>query len=743
MEDIPHRKVYERKECEKMAAKHGSLSINSDNIFPIIKKWLYSDHDIFFRELISNGCDAITKLKKLDMMGEYALADDYKAKIQVIVNPEEKTLTFIDNGIGMTADEVEEYINQIAFSGATDFIEKYKDKANEDQIIGHFGLGFYSAFMVADEVEIDTLSWQDGAQAVHWTCDGGTEFDMEDGTRTEVGTTITLHINEDCLEFCNEYKAKEVIKKYCSFMPTEIWLSKANTTETQIIKEDEKLSTDEVVEEIKKEKEEDEQKLKIKKRPELLNETQPLWAKHPNECTKEEYLEFYRKVFQDYKEPLFWIHLNMDYPFNMKGILYFPKINMEYESIEGTIKLYNNQVFIADNIKEVIPEFLMLLKGVIDCPDLPLNVSRSALQNDGFVKKISEYITKKVADKLSGMCKTEKEEYEKYWDDISPFIKFGCLKDDKFCEKMTDYILFKNLDGEYMTLPECLEVNKIDPDEADDAENVAAGDGNAETAGESGGQDEPDSAAAGENAEAGAVDENGEKVEAEVVDEAEKVDGEVLDEDGEPVEEEKKEKVIYYVTDEKQQSQYINMFKAAKMDAVVLTHNIDQPFVSQLEAKNEGIKFQRIDADLTDTFKAKTSKKAEKEMEEQAEEIAKLMKKALKKDAIKVKIEKLKNKKISSMITLSEESRRMQDMMKMYSMPGMDMGMFGKEGETLILNANHPLVEYVLEHQDGENVKLICEQLYDLALLQQAPLEPEAMTKFVARSNEIMMMLTK
>ena len=698
-----------------MAAKHGSLSINSDNIFPIIKKWLYSDHDIFFRELISNGCDAITKLKKLDMMGEYALADDYKAKIQVIVNPEEKTLQFIDNGIGMTADEVEEYINQIAFSGATDFIEKYKDKANEDQIIGHFGLGFYSAFMVADEVEIDTLSWQEGAQAVHWTCDGGTEFDMEEGKRAEVGTEITLHINEDCLEFCNEYKAKEVIKKYCSFMPTEIYLSKANTTETQIITEQEKLDTDEVVEEVKKEKEEDEQKLKIKKRPELLNETQPLWAKHPNECTREEYLEFYRKVFQDYKEPLFWIHLNMDYPFNMKGILYFPKINMEYESIEGTIKLYNNQVFIADNIKEVIPEFLMLLKGVIDCPDLPLNVSRSALQNDGFVKKISEYITKKVADKLSGMCKTEKEEYEKYWDDISPFIKFGCLKDDKFCEKMTDYILFKNLDGNYMTLPECLEVNKIDPDEAEE----------------------------------NATDENGEKVEAEVVDEnGEKVEAEIVDENADggedsDAEEEKKEKVIYYVTDEKQQSQYINMFKAAKMDAVVLNHNIDQPFVSQLEAKNEGIKFQRIDADLTDTFKAKTSKKAEKEMEEQAESIAKLMKKALKKDEIKVKIEKLKNKKISSMITLSEESRRMQDMMKMYSMPGMDMGMFGKEGETLILNANHPLVQYVLEHQDGENVKMICEQLYDLALLQQAPLEPEAMTKFVARSNEIMMMLTK
>ena len=687
-----------------MAAKHGNLSINSDNIFPIIKKWLYSDHDIFFRELISNGCDAITKLKKLDMMGEYTLADDYKAKVQVIVNPEEKTLKFIDNGIGMTADEVEEYINQIAFSGATDFIEKYKDKANDDQIIGHFGLGFYSAFMVADEVHIDTLSYQEGAKSVHWECDGGTEFDMEEGSRTEVGTEITLFVNEDCLEFCNEYKAREVIKKYCSFMPTEIYLSKANTTETQIIKADEKLDTDEVVEELPKEKEEDEQKLKIKKRPELLNETHPLWMKHPNECTREEYLEFYRKVFQDYKEPLFWIHLNMDYPFNMKGILYFPKINTEYESIEGTIKLYNNQVFIADNIKEVIPEFLLLLKGVIDCPDLPLNVSRSALQNDGFVKKISEYITKKVADKLSGMCKTEKEEYEKYWDDISPFIKFGCLKDDKFCEKMTDYILFKNLDGNYMTLPECLEVNKIDPDEVSE--------------------------------EGSATDENGEKVEAEVVDE----NGETVTEE---TEDEKKEKVIYYVTDEKQQSQYINMFKAAKMDAVILNHNIDQPFVSQLEAKNEGIKFQRIDADLTDVFKSKTSKKAEKEMEEQAENVAKLMKKVLKKDAIKVKIEKLKNKKISSMITLSEESRRMQDMMKMYSMQGLDMGGFGKEGETLILNASHPLVQYVLEHQDGENVQMICEQLYDLALLQQAPLEPEAMTKFVARSNDIMMLLTK
>ena len=730
-----------------MAAKHGNLSINSDNIFPIIKKWLYSDHDIFMRELISNGCDAITKLKKLEMMGECTLADDYKAKIQVIVNPEEKTLKFIDNGIGMTADEVEEYINQIAFSGATDFFEKYKDKTNEDQIIGHFGLGFYSAFMVADQVHIDTLSYKEGAKPVHWECDGGTEFDMEEGGRTEVGTEVTLFINEDCLEFCNEYKAREVIKKYCSFMPTEIYLSKANTTETQIIKEEEKLDTDTVVEEIAKEKEEDEQKLKIVKRPELLNETAPLWTKHPNECTKEEYLEFYRKVFQDYKEPLFWIHLNMDYPFNLKGILYFPKINMEYESIEGTIKLYNNQVFIADNIKEVIPEFLLLLKGVIDCPDLPLNVSRSALQNDGFVKKISDYISKKVADKLSGMCKTEKEEYDKYWDDISPFIKFGCLKDDKFCEKMTDYILFKNLDGKYLTLPECLEVNKTDAQEADGAaeggkeETAKTGeDGNKEegTVTEDGSK-EPEAASEDGN-EAKAVDEDGNKVEAEVVN----ADGSSAsdDEDIEDGEEEKKEKVIYYVTDEQQQSQYINMFKSAKMDAVILTHNIDQPFISQLEAKNEGIKLQRIDADLTDSFKTKTSKKAAKEMEEQAEEIAKIMKKALKKDNLSVKVEMLKNKQISSMITVSEESRRMQDMMRMYAVNGMDMG-FGQEGETLVLNASHPLVEYVLDHKEGDNVEMICEQLYDLALLQNAPLKPEAMTKFIARSNDIMLLLTK
>ena len=598
----------------------------------------------------------------------------------------------------MTADEVEEYINQIAFSGATDFIAKYKDKTNDDQIIGHFGLGFYSAFMVADEVHIDTLSWQKDAKPVHWECDGGTEYDMQDGIRTEVGTCITLFLNEDCLQFCNEYKATEVIKKYCSFMPVEIYVSRANTPETQTILASEKLDSDHVIEEVKKEKEEDPDKLKITKRPELINDTHPLWTKNPSECTKEEYIDFYRKVFMDYKEPLFWIHLNMDYPFNLKGILYFPKINMEYESIEGVIKLYNNQVFIADNIKEVIPEFLLLLKGVIDCPDLPLNVSRSALQNDGFVKKISDYITKKVADKLSGMCKTQKEEYEKYWDDIAPFIKFGCLKDEKFCEKMTDYILFKNLDGKYMTLPECLEVNKTDPDETQE----------------------------------GAVDENGEKVEAEVVE----------DKSEDSAEEEKKDKTIYYVTDEKQQSQYINMFKAAKMDAVMLTDRIDQPFISQLEAKNEGIHFARIDADLTDAFKTKTSKKTQEELNAQAEKVEKLVQKALKNDKIKVKIEKLKNKKVSSVLTVSEESRRMQDMMKMYG-GGMDMSMFGAEGETLVLNANHPLVTYITEHEDDANTQMICEQLYDLAKLQNAPLSPEAMTKFVARSNDIMLLLAK
>ena len=690
-----------------MASKKGNLSINSENMFPIIKKWLYSDHDIFYREVISNACDAITKIRKMDMMGEYELPEGFKPRVDIVLNDKDKTIKITDNGIGMTAEEVEEYINQVAFSGATDFLNKYKDKANADQIIGHFGLGFYSTFMVSDSVDIDTLSYK-GAEAVHWTCDGGSDFEMSDGDKTEVGTTVTLHLSEDCLEFCNEYKAREVIEKYCSFMPYEIYLSKENEEGTETIKASEKLDSDTVIEEIKPEKKEGEDKegelqLKIKRRPQLLNDIHPLWAKTPKDCTDDEYKEFYRKVFRDYKEPLFWIHLNMDYPFNLKGILYFPKINMEFESIEGTIKLYNNQVFIADNIKEVIPEYLMLLKGVIDCPDLPLNVSRSALQNDGFVKKISEYISKKVAEKLAGLCKTDKENYDKYWDDISPFIKYGCLKDDKFCEKMNDYILFKNLDGKYLTLPEALQINKEAEEEAAKAE---------------------------------AVDENGNKVEAEVVDDK--------SEDKKDEKEEKEPRTIYYVTDEQQQSQYIKMFKAQKMEAFVMKHNIDTPFMQQLESKNEGISFKRIDADLTDTFKSKTSKKVAAELEEKEKELAEKLKKALKNDKLNVKLEKLKDKKMSSMLTVSEESRRLADMMKMYAMNGMSMGDFGaSEGQTLILNANHPLVQYVMDNKDEKNTEMICEQLYDLARIQNAPLDAESMTKFVERSNEIMMILAK
>ena len=663
-----------------MAAKTGSLSINSENIFPIIKKWLYSDHDIFYRELISNGCDAITKLKKLALMGEYEEPGDTEYKIQVTVNSEDKTITVEDNGIGMTAEEVEEYINQIAFSGAQDFLAKYKDKANEDQIIGHFGLGFYSAFMVADKVTIDTLSYKKDAEPVHWESEGGTEFAMDKGDKEGNGTKIVLYLNEDSTEFCNEYRAREVIQKYCSFMPVEIYLKNATAEpEYETIEKDQLTDKDTivetVVEEAKTEEKEKEdgtketvevsprtEKYKILKRPVALNDIHPLWNKHPNECTEEEYKEFYRKVFMDYKEPLFWIHLNMDYPFNLKGILYFPKINMEYESIEGTIKLYNNQVFIADNIKEVIPEFLMLLKGVIDCPDLPLNVSRSALQNDGFVKKISDYITKKVADKLTGMCKTDRETYEKYWDDIAPFIKFGCLKDEKFAEKMDDYIIYKNLDGKYLTLKDCMDKAK----------------------------------------------------------------------------EEGHENQIYYVTNEKEQSQYINMFKANGQDAIIMSHSIDNPFISQEEQKHENLKFLRIDADVT--LREEVKEEDKEALKKQEETLTETFKKALGDDKLQVKVEKLKDAEISSMITLSEETRRMQDMMKMYNM-GMDASMFGGSGQVLVLNANNKLVQYVLEHTDGENTPKICEQLYDLAQLSHGSLTPERMTKFIARSNEIMGMM--
>ena len=694
-----------------MPAKHGNLSINSENIFPIIKKWLYSDHDIFVREMVSNGCDAITKLKKLEVMGEYTFPDDYKPAIQVVVNSEAKTLKFIDNGIGMTADEVEEYITQIAFSGATEFLEKYKDKTTDDQMIGHFGLGFYSAFMVADEVHIDTLSYKEGAVPVHWSCDGGTEYDIQDGNKATVGTEITLFLNDESLEFCNEYRMREVIEKYCSFMPVNIYLSRENAEQEYETIDEVDLRDDDVVverihEDAKTEERENDKgeketveispardRVKINKRPVSLSDTHPLWMKHPNDCTDEEYKEFYRKVFLDYKEPLFWIHLNMDYPFNLKGILYFPKINTEYDSIEGTIKLYNNQVFIADNIKEVIPEFLLLLKGVIDCPDLPLNVSRSALQNDGFVQKISEYIAKKVADKLTGMCKTDRESYEKYWDDISPFIKYGCIKDSKFAEKLHDYILFKNLDGKYLTLKDCIEANKT------------------------------------EKAEETAAEEKTEETEEK---KEEQSSGDAGNEEKEP-----EKTTIFYVTDPVQQSQYINMFKEAGKDAVILTHNIDAPFISHLEQKDQTVQFKRIDADLTEELKGE-----EAADEETAKTLTELFRKSLNKEKLEVKVENLKDSSVSAMMMLSEESRRMQDMMKMYNMYGMDPNMFGGQ-ETLVLNANHPLVKYLGENQDTENAALICQQLYDLAMISHKPLSPEDMTRFVQRSNEILMMLTK
>lgn len=689
----------------KMSMEQGSLSINSENIFPIIKKWLYSDHDIFFRELISNGCDAITKLKKLELVGECTLPEDNEFKIQVFVNPEEKTLTFIDNGIGMTADEVKEYINQVAFSGATDFLNKYKDKANEDQIIGHFGLGFYSAFMVAHKVCIDSLSWQEGAKAVHWESEEGVDFMMNDSDWSERGTKITVYLNEDSYEFCNEYRAKEVIEKYCSFMPVPIYFKNENAPEeessdeesieeTQEAEQTEESSESEVIDaEVSEDGTAKETEKKEKKGPKPLNNTSPLWLKHPNDCTEEEYKEFFRTVFHDYKEPLFWIHLNMDYPFNLKGILYFPKINTEYDSIEGVIKLYSNQVFIADNIKEVIPEFLMLLKGVIDCPDLPLNVSRSALQNDGFVKKISDYITKKVADKLSGMCKVDRENYEKYWDDISPFVKFGCLKDEKFRDKMKDYIIFKNLEKKYITLKDYLE-KAPKPEEKEEKEKTPE----QETT---------------QNQDTASQDDQ-----------------------------EKKKTVVYYVTDEQQQSQYINMFKEEGIDAVILTHRIDSPFITQLERDNENVRFQRIDADLTESFKQDVTEEDSEALKQETETLTNLFRKALNKEKLEIKVEKLKNDKISSMVTLSEESRRMQEMMQMYNMYGMDPTTFGNQ-ETLILNANNALVKYVFEHQEDEHTNLFCEQLYDLALLSNKPLAPEAMTKFIERSNEIMLLLAK
>ena len=716
-----------------MAVKKGTLSIDSENIFPIIKKWVYSDHDIFVREMISNGCDAITKLKKLDMMGEYELPEGYKPKIEVIVNPEEKTMKFIDNGLGMTAEEVEEYITQIAFSGATQFLEKYKDKTTEDDMIGHFGLGFYSAFMVADEVQIDTLSYKEGAAPVHWASQGGTEYEMQEGNKTTVGSEITLFLNEDSLEFANEYRAREVLEKYCSFMPVEIFLSRANAEpQYETIDEEDLLDTDEVVEHIEEEKKEGEEgepkkKVKIVKRPVSISDIHPLWGKNSSECTKDEYIAFYRKVFMDYKEPLFWIHLNMDYPFNLKGILYFPKINTEYESIEGTIKLYNNQVFIADNIKEVIPEFLMVLKGVIDCPDLPLNVSRSALQNDGFVNKVADYISKKVADKLVGMFKTDRENYEKYWDDISPFIKFGCLKDEKFGEKMKDSMIYKNLDHKYLTLEDVIKESKGGkaPEEGKEA------DGGSDEAGT-----DTDAGAKADAAEEGTADTAGNSDGGNTSDSGDNSDN------GDNSEKEKEKTRIYYVTDEVQQSQYINMFKAQGQDAIILTHNIDSAFVTYLEQKHQDVQFLRIDADVHESLKDEVAEDEKEDFQKTADSLVEIFRKELNNDKLNVKVEKLKDDKVASMAVLSEQERRMAEMMRMYGMSGMDPSMFGTQA-TLVLNANHPLVQFLVEHKRSKNVPVICKQLYDLAMLAHKPLSPEEMTAFVQRSNEIMMLLTK
>ena len=695
--------------------KKGSLSIHSENIFPIIKKWMYSDQDIFVREQISNATDAVTKLEKLALISEWEKPADYKGRVSVIVNPDAKTICFKDNGIGMTEEEVEKYITQIAFSGAADFIEKYKDKANSDQIIGHFGLGFYSAFMVADRVEIETLSYKKDAKPVHWSCDDGTDYSMTEGSKSSHGTEITLHLNNDCLKYANEWEMRSIIEKYCSFMPVEIYLEKL-PKDSQEILASEKLPGDVVLEEIPEKVEKDEKgeekkteaRLKIEKRPVLLNEIHPLWGESPSTVTKEQYLDFYRKTFHDYKEPLFWIHLNMDYPYHLKGILYFPKINSEYESIEGTIKLYNNQVFIADNIKEVIPEYLLLLKGVIDCPDLPLNVSRSQLQNDGFVKKISDYITKKVAEKLSGLCKTDRENYEKYWDDISPFIKYGILRDEKFAEKMKDYILFKDLEDKYLTLPELKEKK-----EGSETVSENTGDKSSEES------QQKENQASDEN-----TNESG-----------------TAEQSGDAVKQEEKVQRVYYVSDALAQSQYIRIFKEHKKEAVYLTERIDSAFITELEAKNEGLRFQRIDADFQEAMQEKLSEEEQKNLQSLSEKLEKSFQKNLSKDKLKLKLERLLSETPAALLSISEESRRMQEMMKMYAISGMPMGELPLE-ESLVLNEKHPLVDYLLKHEallETEEGKLLEEQIYDLARIQNASLNGEEMKQFVDRSEKLLL----
>ena len=610
----------------------GNISVDSENLFPIIKKWLYSDKDIFLRELVSNGCDAVTKLKKLVGIGEAKIEEDPHFNVTVSVFKKAKKLVISDNGIGMTAEEIDKYINQIAFSGASDFLAKYKDEDDKNsQIIGHFGLGFYSAFMVADSVEIDSLSYREGAKSAKWICDGTMEYEMSDGERTERGTTITLNIAEDSLDFLEEYKIREILHKYCAFLPTEVYLVDAEAEE--------------------KEPEKDENgNVKEKEVPKPINTTTPLWMKKPSECSDEEYKEFYRNVFMDFNEPLFWIHLNVDYPFNLKGILYFPKINHEFSGMEGQIKLYNNQVFVADNVKEVIPEFLMLLKGVIDCPDLPLNVSRSFLQNDGYVKKISNHITKKVADKLSGLFKNDRENYNKYWDDINVFIKYGCLRDEKFYEKIKDIIIYKNLDGKYITLDEYLD-----------------------------GKDKKD---------------------------------------------------VYYVSDEKQQAQYINMFKEQGLDAVILPAVMDTHFISFLEMKSD-VKFHRIDSALSETADEENGD------EEKNKALAEKFKTELNDDNLKIEVKALKNNTIPAVILLGEQSRRMQEMYRSYGQQMAGMANMFHDEFTLVLNSNNELIQKLDELND-EDSKLLIHHVYDLAKISHSPLTGEEMTKFIERSNKLL-----
>lgn len=627
-----------------MSKEKGSLSIHSENIFPIIKKWLYSDHDIFIRELISNACDAITKVRQLSSLGEADLGDNKDFAVKVSYNPEAKTLTFSDNGIGMTDEEIKKYINQIAFSGAEDFIAKYKDKADQDQIIGHFGLGFYSAFMVAEKVSIHTLSYQQGATAVEWFCDGGTEFEMTEGSRETRGTDIVLYLGEDGTDFESEHVIRSTIEKYCSFMPYPIYF--------EVIKAEAEAEGSEV---------EDSEAVTDAKAPTPLNDVHPLYTKSPNECSDDEYKNFYRKTFMDFKEPLFWIHLNMDYPFNLKGILYFPKLNTEFDNLEGRIKLYNNQVFVADNVKEVIPEYLLLLKGIIDCPDLPLNVSRSFLQNDGFAKKISDYISKKVADKLSGMFKTQRPSYEGFWDDLHMFIKFGALKDTKFKEKMIDHMLLKTVKGEYLSLEEYKEKHK-------------------------------------------AIIEN----------------------------------KVYYTTDAVKQAQYIQMLEAHQVDTVILSHSIDSPFISLLEEEKDQTQFVRVDGDLTDLLK-EDDQTDESLKKQQQETLEAAFRTALAQEKLTVQVENLKNEDVAGMIILNENNRRMQDMMKLYGMGGLDPNMFPSE-EILVLNKRHPLIQFVLntDQKDSELYQMVVMQVYDLAVMSHKTMSPEAMSAFIKRTNEIM-----